>query len=246
MDMKTEIAAWIKAARKHAGMSQEDLGAKLALELRTERGFSKANISHWETQKHGPSLEQLLAISRITGYQLPESITGAAAPSVDLAIAAVQSGHLMRVEAYDHESNPNVVQIPMIELRVSAGISGFTFDGSGNVDALDSYPLDRRWVERNGFQAGKLFAMEVKGDSMFPLYREGDIIVINTADTKMVDTKEYVFNFEGDVVLKRLSRDGGSWWLTSENQEQKYHRRSVRSGETIVIGRVVKHDRIGL
>lgn len=244
MDMKTEIAAWVKAARKHAGISQEELGAKLALDLGAERGFSKANISHWETMKHGPSLEQLLAISRITGYALPESITGAA-PALDAVAHGIQSGQFMPVDAYNHGGNLNVVQIPRVELRVSAGISGFSVDGSDGGTA-DSYPLDRRWVERNGFQESKLIAMTVKGDSMFPLYRDGDIIVVNTADTKMVDTKEYVFNFEGDVVLKRLSRDGGMWWLTSENQEQKYHRRSVRSGETIVIGRVVRHDRTDL
>lgn len=158
---------------------------------------------------------------------------------------ALASGELMNVDIYSHNDNPNIVQIPKVELRVRAGITGFAIDSSDDVD-LTTYPLERSWVERNNYSVNKLLAMRVKGDSMYPTYKEGDIIVINTADTKLVDTKEYVFNFDGDVVLKTLSRDGGNWWLTSANQEPKYHRRSVRSGETFVIGRVVKHDRINL
>lgn len=151
---------------------------------------------------------------------------------------------LMPVEIH-HAGNPNIVLIPKVQLRVTAGITGFAVDDSDDVN-LDAYPLERSWVERNRYSQQKLIAMRVKGDSMFPLYREGDVIVINTADVKPVDTKEYVVNFDGDVVLKRLSREGGSWWLTSDNPEPKYHRRSVRSGETFIIGRVVKHDRIDL
>jgi transcriptional regulator with XRE-family HTH domain len=49
------IANWVKEARKEAGLSGEALGTKLAFELGTARGHTKANISHWETEKHSPS-----------------------------------------------------------------------------------------------------------------------------------------------------------------------------------------------
>lgn len=74
MEIKDEIATWVRAARKHAGLSGEALGAKLALELRTTRGNTKGNISHWELGKHLPSLAQMLAISKITGFPLPASV----------------------------------------------------------------------------------------------------------------------------------------------------------------------------
>ena len=74
MEIKDEIAAWVRAARKSAGLSGEALGRELALELRTTRGNTKGNISHWELGKHQPSLSQLLAISKITGHPLPASI----------------------------------------------------------------------------------------------------------------------------------------------------------------------------
>jgi transcriptional regulator with XRE-family HTH domain len=66
------IATWVRDARKDAGLSQEALGVKLALELGEERGFTKANVSHWENKRHSPNLRQLMAIARITEQKLPE------------------------------------------------------------------------------------------------------------------------------------------------------------------------------
>lgn len=94
MEIKDEIAAWVRAARKSAGLSGEGLGARLALELRTSRGNTKGNISHWELGKHQPSLAQLLAISKITGYPLPSSVE----QNVE-ATRAANSGQMPKVIA---------------------------------------------------------------------------------------------------------------------------------------------------
>lgn len=76
-DFNQTLADWIRGARKAAGYSQDELGAKLALELAEERGYTKANISHWETRKHSPSLKQLIAISKVTGCSLPPDLVSA-------------------------------------------------------------------------------------------------------------------------------------------------------------------------
>lgn len=167
---------------------------------------------------------------------------GAAPASMSLADLPKEAYQPVEVH---HQGNLDVVLVPRVDIAVRAGISGFAIDG-GDSDDLDTYPLERRWLERNNYAQSRLIAMRVKGDSMFPLYKEGDIIVINTAEVKPVDGKEFVVNFGGDVVLKRMTRDAGSWWLTSENPEARYHRRIVRGTETMIIGRVVKHDRINL
>jgi SOS-response transcriptional repressor LexA len=44
-------------------------------------------------------------------------------------------------------------------------------------------------------------------------------------------------------VIKRLARDAGDWWLTSDNPDQrKYHRKVCRGEACIVIGRVVRKE----
>ena len=74
MDIKDKISKWIRSSRKSAGLSGEDLGARLAFELGAEKGHSKANISHWELGRHEPSFSQILAISKITKCPLPIDI----------------------------------------------------------------------------------------------------------------------------------------------------------------------------
>lgn len=74
MDINEIISKWVREARTHAGYSQEAMGAKLALEMGTARGHTKGNISHWEKAKHSPSIHQLMAISKITKYQLPPEV----------------------------------------------------------------------------------------------------------------------------------------------------------------------------
>ena len=77
MDINDVIAKWITDARMEAKLSQDALGAKLAMELGHVRGHTKQNISHWETKKHQPSVEQVLAISKITGKKLPAELLSA-------------------------------------------------------------------------------------------------------------------------------------------------------------------------
>lgn len=57
------IQEWVKKARTHARLSQQELGDKL--------GRSKANIGHWETGKHEPSINQVDQISRLTNFPAP-------------------------------------------------------------------------------------------------------------------------------------------------------------------------------
>lgn len=74
MDLKQVIADWITEARQSADLSQEALGGRLAIEFGSERGYTKANISHWETKKHEPSIQQLLAIKKITKHPFPAAL----------------------------------------------------------------------------------------------------------------------------------------------------------------------------
>ncbi len=75
MNIDQLLANWIRDARKAAGISGEQLAAKMALELGTEKGNTKATVSHWENLRHQPSIQQLLTIAKITRQPLPDEIT---------------------------------------------------------------------------------------------------------------------------------------------------------------------------
>lgn len=236
------IAAWIREARQEAGFSQEELGAKLALELGGERGYTKANISHWETRKHSPNLRQLLAISKVTGKGLPaelaETDSGAQGASGMRVEEARTEYHPVRVAT---EDDPAFVHIKKVKLKLSAGIMGFHTEPEAYDGATLTVPID--WVLRRGYDPAKLIAIRVRGESMEPTLYADDLVIVNTDDTKMVDGQVYAVNYEGEAVIKRLTRDAGRWWLTSDNADQrKYHRKSCEGSECIIVGRVVKRE----
>lgn len=77
MELKTQIANWIKRAREDANMSGTDLALKLTMEMRTDRGYSKATISHWEHGRHSPTFVELLALVRVMGKSLPDEVVRA-------------------------------------------------------------------------------------------------------------------------------------------------------------------------
>ncbi|RYE72220.1 MAG: XRE family transcriptional regulator, partial [Oxalobacteraceae bacterium] len=171
MDLQTMIANWVKEARTAAGLSGTALGARLALELGTDRGHTKANISHWENEKHSPNLKQLLAISRVTGCRLPAEILAplGGGPAHDGGALPGLPGlpglpNLLRVVAEGDDDA--FVPIPMVKLRLSAGITGYRAEP----EARDGGTLGMRrtWLERNQYSPSHLIAIYVKGESMEP------------------------------------------------------------------------------
>ena len=44
----------------------------------------------------------------------------------------------------------------------------------------------------------------------------GDTVVINTAQAEPKDGAVFAVNYEGQLVIKRLVRDAGQWWLEGQ------------------------------
>jgi transcriptional regulator with XRE-family HTH domain len=101
MEIKQIIAHWVKQARTEMGLTGAQLGARIAIELKSDRGNTRANISHWETGKHEPSIQQLLAIAKITGKSLPPSITDMMQVNPGPAVSAPDTTQLQRLNADD-------------------------------------------------------------------------------------------------------------------------------------------------
>ncbi|WP_321913540.1 S24 family peptidase [Paraburkholderia sp. J11-2] len=67
-----EIKLWIRAARKKAALTQEQLGERL--------GVSKGNVSAWENGRHEPSYAQIQEMAALANLPLPDT-TGEGNPS---------------------------------------------------------------------------------------------------------------------------------------------------------------------
>jgi phage repressor protein C with HTH and peptisase S24 domain len=127
--------------------------------------------------------------------------------------------------------------IRRVEFKLSAGATGFEVEYLNG----DLPPIFFRkdWLKTRGFRADALFAVVVSGASMEPGLYDADIVVVNTADVRELDGDVYAVNFEGELVIKRLVRDDGQWWLSSDNADQRRYPRKRCGERVILLGRIV-------
>ena len=157
---------------------------------------------------------------------------------VDTLVDSIPGAMHVRAVASD---DPSLTQIRKVTLQVQAGITGFQVEPEHYDGETQGVPT--KWILKEGLSRDALLAITVRGESMEPALYEGDVIVVNTRDTSLMDGAVYVVNYEGEVVVKRLMRDAGQWWLTSDNADQrKYHRKLCKGAECILIGKVIRKE----
>lgn len=234
--MKTlaERLTWARAQK-----SLRDKMEFTQMDLASRAGVSQGAIGHLESGRTSTS-RSITSIAKALEVDPAWLADGRGEPFPSQWGAVPPSADAMEVViAEDHD--PYFYQIPKVQLQLSAGLTGFQtvpelYDGS-------KVSVARNWVDRNGYRANSLIALSVKGESMEPNLYHGDVVIINTADKTMVDGAVFAVNYEGEAVIKRLMRDAGQWWLSSDNQDQRrFYRKSCRGGECIVVGRVVRRE----
>ena len=94
---------------------------------------------------------------------------------------------------------PRRKQIPLLGLA-RAGKGGF-FDDSG-------FPVGNGWDEIDvpGVTDATAYALEITGDSMLPVYREGDTIIVSPGATLRKGDRVVVKTTDGQVMAKVMQR----------------------------------------
>ena len=89
--------------------------------------------------------------------------------------------------------------VPMVGFA-QAGANGFFDDGG--------FPVGTGWEEVAfpGVTDEKAYALEIAGDSMLPLYRDGDTIIVSPTATVRRGDRVVVKTVEGEFLAKQLKR----------------------------------------
>lgn len=216
MSMTSDFGKRLKEARKHAGLTQAQLAKKV--------GIGQSTIAELERSGQGSSYVPTMAVTMRVSPLWLEKGAGDMLAGIDK-------------QSISLDENPDYPAIKRVKFKLSAGATGFGVeykDGEGN-------PLvfRRDWYERNGYNPDKLFATYVANGSMEPGLFDGDTVVINTAQTELKDGRVFAVNYEGELVVKRLVRDDGQWWLSSDNPDQSRYPRKVCHEGVHMIGEVV-------
>lgn len=222
-----DLPAWVRTARNHRKLTQEQLGEAL--------GVTKSNVSAWENGRHEPSFAQLKVIAELTGVPLPMNDVGNTRPTDHGAFDERQDG--MESGPIPLDDNPDYPSIPRVKFKLSAGVSGFAIEYLQ--EDADPIVFRREWFRSRRLDPKKCYAIVVSGPSMEPGMWDGDTVVIATDRTTPKDGVVYAVNYEGELVVKRLIRDEGSWWLHSDNTDQNRHPRKRCHDGVHIIGEVV-------
>ncbi|HUV33112.1 MAG TPA: helix-turn-helix transcriptional regulator [Devosiaceae bacterium] len=90
----------------------------------------------------------------------------------------------------------------------SVPLLGFAQAGSGGYFDSSGFPVGQGWdrVELPGSADSGTYALEVSGESMLPLYRDGDTLIVSPAERARRGDRVVVKTLDGEVMAKVLFR----------------------------------------
>ncbi|BDI61572.1 helix-turn-helix transcriptional regulator [Qipengyuania nanhaisediminis] len=125
------------------------------------------------------------------------------------------------------------VEVQRLDIGASAGPGALP----SHEAAFDAFRFSRRWLAEQGLADAQLSAITVEGDSMEPLLRDGDEILIDRAPRPFRDGV-HVVRLDDTLMVKRVAR-GAAGRVSLLSQNLAYPPVEVDAEEIEVIGRVV-------
>jgi phage repressor protein C with HTH and peptisase S24 domain len=125
------------------------------------------------------------------------------------------------------------VEVPRLPLEASAGPGAL---GAEEIP-FDAFRFSRRWLRENGLEPAQLSAIRVMGDSMDPLLRDGDEILVDRTPRPFREGVHVIRLGEALHVKLLQAVPPGSLRLISKNAA--YEPVEVAMSDVDVVGRVV-------
>jgi len=178
-----------------------------------------------------PTASKLVQLANGLGVDLRWLATGEG--SQDVAAAAAGS-------ARHGEQVPPMADLTMVErlaVEASAG-HGALVD---NEHALDFVAFQTRWLRRKGINPAAVRLLNIRGDSMEPTIRDGDIALVDTSIADIIDNAIYVLVVGNRLLIKRIHiLMSGALRLISDNVIYPHEDVPASEAEFVrVSGRVV-------
>jgi phage repressor protein C with HTH and peptisase S24 domain len=171
--------------------------------------FNKSKRVSPDGRQRWPSTESISKVLNATGASLREFMSLA-----------------------DTDPSAGLMTIPLVGWAQAGAGKLFTPDG------MPAGPGGWEEVEFPDFSRDKVFAIEVSGDSMQPLYREGDVLIVSPTATLRKGDRVVLRLANGEVMAKELKRrTARTVELSSLNKE--HEDRTVPMSDVSWIARVL-------
>lgn len=192
----------VKRLREAKGMDQTTL-SRLS-------GVPVGSISALEVRDSVRSqfAAQLAKALGVTTDELTEDGAAMSSTAVSRQLAAYGAQPVAVFDDGDVLSD-DYIQIKEFEIKFSAG-NGRTPVFDELADSV-SATYRREWFHRMGINPARAIRVKVHGDSMEPFLFDGDTVLVNMAETNIINGKVYALRYVDELRIKRVYRklDGG-------------------------------------
>lgn len=148
-------------------------------------GVNQTTIGRWESEEITPSIDNVEEVAKVLNVGLPDLLIK------DLSF---DNGDLVEID--------DTVQIPVLG-TIKAGIPI-----EAQEEILEYVEIPKKWT----FGGKKFYGLKISGDSMFPKYQEGDIVIFEqNEDKETYNGKDCAVMVNGDdaTFKKVLLSDSG-------------------------------------
>lgn len=207
-----QIWSAIDRLADHNGMSVSGLARRAGLD---PTSFNKSKRKSADGRLRWPSTESL------------SRILGAMDCSMERFIALVDPARTDRPETRTAG-------------RASVPLLGFAQAGDGGYFDDGGYPAGHGWdlIDLPTAPAGHTYALKVQGDSMLPLYRNGDTLIVDPETQIRTGDRVVVKTRQGEVLAKKLRRQTSDT-VDLQSLNPDHPDRTFEAGEIDWIARIV-------
>lgn len=109
-----------------------------------------------------------------------------------------------------------LIEIPELDVSFSAGPGSYPAD---HVLAIGRRPFSREWVRKKGLKPEHLALTRVCGDSMEPLLKDKDMVMLDQSVNSPVTAMPLAFRLDNELYIKLCQADGrGNLAMISANK----------------------------
>ncbi len=211
----------VKAARKHAKLTQGQLGHLV--------GIDQASVSDLERGR-----------SQRSSY----NATIARACGVSALWLESGEGEMISLAEPSHNGSPSEKDYALIPQYKAHGSCG---DGylNDHVEVTEGLVFKRDWLARMKAKPENLRIIYAEGESMEPYVFEGDVVLFDISKTEPKDRQAYVIRRpDGGISIKRMIQQiSGAWLIRSDNADKFKYPDEMLSEDALheipILGRVI-------
>ena len=196
----------LKESREEKGYKQNQFADML--------GITATRLNYWEKDKREPDVAMIKKISALLDVSSDWLIGNEQNADIDVILSSAEKDHIKKYRTLDEYSKkvvdsvldleyercsapptdePNIIHLPKSVLKASAGTGNW----------LDEQQLESVSVVDTPQTKKANLIIEVDGDSMEPLYKNGDNVLVNTRAEAVVGDIG-IFIVDGNGYIKKL------------------------------------------